>query len=231
MLRDRFTRPLSTRARWLFAIAGAVLPILCLVLDPLVFRVSGTLPRSAGAMYGAYRAFGYVATVLACALLLHAVLSRTIPLIETGMLYGAAAISFVLGVLLFLWSFLGLFIHPIALLGFSPLLAAAAYLRFGGHHHVASRQRLFSRPALLGALLFLAIPAAVQFGVDSAMRSAVATTNVRLLHALKLLYDPDQLASRWNDEATPPAEKERLSAAYQELTGELVEWRMQQMLD
>ncbi len=63
------------------------------------------------------------------------------------------------------------------------------------------------------------------------MRSAVATTNVTLLHVLKPLYDPDQLASRWAADTTPPAEKERLSAAYRELTGEIVEWRMQVMLD
>jgi hypothetical protein len=228
MLRDRFARPPSTRARWLLAIAGGCLPIVCLVFDPIVFRASPSSLIAQNASFGAYRAFGYVATVLACALLLRAVLSRRIATPETGMLYGAAAVSLTLGILLLPLALFGAVFEPIALLGFSPLLAAAAYARFGGYHHVAQRQRLFSRAALLGALLFVAIPASVQIGTNAAVESAIATANAPVLRLLGPLYDAGILVRRYTATESS-AERQRLSVAYQAMTGQMIEIRLAQI--
>jgi hypothetical protein len=228
MLRDRFVRPPSTRARWLYAIAGGCLPIVCLLFDPIIFRGNPDSVATQNASYGAYRAFGYVATVLACALLLRAVLSRRIATLETGMLYGAAAVSLTLGILILPLALFGSFFEPIALLGFSPLLASAAYARYSGYHHVAQHQRLLSPAALLGALLFLAIPTSVQLGTNAAVESAIATANAPVLRRLAPLYDAEILVRRYTATESS-AEQQRLAAAYEAMTGEMIEIRLAQI--
>jgi hypothetical protein len=229
MWRETLVRPLTPFARNLHLAIGVLLPIVFLIVDPAVFR-TGSWGVADSAALGEYRAFAYVATVVAAALLLRALVWPDSRPFEAGMLYGATLVALALGLMLLPLSLFGLLYFGVGLLGLAPFAASWVYLRNGARQHAAPAGRLMSRPAALGALLFIAIAAAAQLLTNAAMSWSVQNVDrpqaVTALHALRPIYDADQLLSQYRSSKSDE-QKRRLSLAYQHMTGEMLEMRLQ----
>jgi len=105
MLREKLIRSPSSTLRRVHLVVGCLLPIFFLLVDPAVFR-AGMLPFG-GAYLGAYRAFGYGATLLAALLLARSFKSSRPSELAAGMLYGATGVAFLLGIVLLPLSLVG----------------------------------------------------------------------------------------------------------------------------
>jgi len=229
--REKLVRPLTPFARNLHLAIGVLLPIVFLVVDPAVFR-TGSWGVADSAAFGEFRAFGYVATVVAAALLLRALVWPAGRPFEAGMLYGAALVSLILGLVLLPLSLFGILYFGVGLLGLSPFAAAWVYLRNGARQHGGPAGRLMSGPALRGALLFVASAAAAQLLANRALGWSVENVDrpqaVTALHALRPIYDADVLLSQYRSSQSDE-QKRRLSLAYQHMTGQMLEARLQSM--
>jgi hypothetical protein len=120
-----------TRVQFRFDVAfGLVIPVLCFVFDPVVFR--GGVINSDG-FYQSFRLFAYAASALematlACWLLL----VRKFPAWSRpagGVLAAGAFFSFALGVAILPLSLIGLVFAGIGALGFIPFVTAIVYMR------------------------------------------------------------------------------------------------------
>lgn len=201
---------------------GAVLPIVCLIFDPIVFRTNPLLISAGDAVLSRYRVLGYVATLLAVIVFTRACFTG-IKAIEAGMLYGAALVSFALGVVLLPYSFFGLFFGGVGLLGLSPFVASWIYLRHGARNQTAGAA------AALGLVLFVAVAAAAQLSVNGAVHRAVARGSPPPI-ILRPLYDWDELV--WKYQAsTSLEEQQRLAIVYRGMTGHSLEERVASLSD
>ncbi|HEX8172930.1 MAG TPA: hypothetical protein VF824_20515 [Thermoanaerobaculia bacterium] len=210
--------PPSPAARATHLLLGAVAPILCLVLDPIVFRVSGII-SSETAFLGRYRMFGYTATLLAALLVIVAV-TRGVSRLVGGMLYAAAIVATLLGIALLPFIIIGAFLYGLGFLGLLTFAAAWVYVRY-------ARQQRFSLPA---ALLFVLIPLLAQIAVNESVAAAVRSGNARVLRATRLVYDADlfviELARGADD-----ARRRQLTFAYETMRGSEPEDRMAELDD
>jgi len=123
--------------------AGIVLPVACLVFDPVVFRGG----FAGGPLLGPFKLFAYALIALEIAALGAWLALRGRAGVWCGPLGGVmtagALFSLVVGVVLLPFSLLGL-MFLIGVLGFSPFLAALVYWRNGGRaprgHAVLNRR-------------------------------------------------------------------------------------------
>jgi len=111
---------------WIF---GVILPVICFVFDPLVFK-GRFVGRSA--LFANYRPFAYVLcfaciTALAAWLIFGEKL-RWLNGFLAGLFFLGGAIALLVGIILFPFSFAGLVVL-IGALGFTPLFTAVVYLR------------------------------------------------------------------------------------------------------
>lgn len=208
--------------------AGVVIPILMLLLDPAVFRGSQI---SGAAILGVYKPLGYVAIALGVTAVTLHLRSDRHSAILAGLLVGASIFGCVLGVVLLPFSLLGTLFFGIGLLGLSPFLsslvvawrARKAY-RASDHLHRLAR-------AGFGLLFFLSVSGGTQWGASEALKRSLrdihsgsadsAATAVSRLRRWQLLLDLDQLVNAWTREQDA-ATRDRLAAAYQQLTGESI---------
>ena len=123
-----------TRAQRRFDIAfGFVMPVLCFVLDPIVFHK--WLSYKPGFLLGRWQFYAYTISALEM-VALAAWLSKASgggrpPALLGGMLIGGGVFSLVVGVLILPFSLVGLIYFFVGALGFTPLLTAVVYLRNG----------------------------------------------------------------------------------------------------
>ena len=139
--------------------AGVVLPIICVLADPIVFvsREQGLLSR--------YQVFGYTSIAIGfISLFTWLVFRRPWPVLA-GCLMGSVVFSFLLGTILLPYSVIGLLI-VIGALGFSPFLSAFAFARNGVRAYRLCMQECGRTYTLvgvtLGILIALGIPAHLQ---------------------------------------------------------------------
>lgn len=195
--------------RSIYFIVGTLAPIACLVFDPVVFRGNEKL-ATGHAFLGAWRAFGWTATILAAVMFGVAVVRQRSSAFQAGMLYAASAVALILGIAMIPVTIVGL-VYGIGILGLWPFVAAWLYFK-----HARTQ-----RASLLGALAFLAIPAAIQLLTIVAVRWGVAhagqPAGVHVLRGVSVLYDADALVERYASSRSPE-ERRRLAIAYTTMT-------------
>jgi hypothetical protein len=112
---------------WLF---GVFLPVICFIFDPVVFK--GGMGIDGDALLAAYRPFAYLLCA-ACistmaAWLVFGEKLRWLNGFLAGLFFLGGAVSLIVGIILFPFSFIGLVV-VIGALGFTPLFTAVVYLR------------------------------------------------------------------------------------------------------
>ena len=184
----------ATRGQKIFdALVGIALPLVCLTLDPVVFRSVGMgEPLLGGYRLFAYAVIGLEITLLALWLALGERVGEWGGMLGGAMLAGAL-FSLVVGILLLPYSVLGLIIL-IGAFGFSPFLTAFVYLRNGRRALQAAAVRLGGTRRTLalafGAALALGAPAYAPRRVGHAVGHAVERlTGVVVGDRLRVLND------------------------------------------
>jgi hypothetical protein len=219
---------------------GMILPVLCLVFDPLVFR-GGLMGRP---MLGDYQFFAYgLIAIEIVALGVWLAMGRRAGEwcgVLGGVMIAGAAFSAVIGLLLLPLSVIGL-VFIVGVLGFMPFVTAFIYWRNARRALAAAGARM-SRAALyltlaLGAIVPVGAPAfahwRVKRTIEVSLSEVLAGGDVRTDAATRRLSylswfiegEFDQLVLAY-DRETDPARKERLARAYREITGDDIERRL-----
>ncbi len=232
---DPFPEQRTRRQRVLDWVFGIVMPIVCVVADPIVFRGFGPI-------LGQYRVVAYwtIGFELAALLLWLVGGHRSGPLraVFGGALFVGSGLSLGIGLVLLPFSVIGL-LAGIGVLGFTPLVTAYVFLgnavqairqtrSRGAHAQIAPR-------AVVGAALAAGV--LFTFGViapwrmDAVLR-AIRQGDAPAVQVLKRWHwcvDMDRLVWAYSGE-TDAQGRARLAGAYREVTGEDIQQRLM-MLD
>lgn len=131
--RRQFGEQVTPKQRRFDILFGFVMPVLCLVFDPIVFRE--WLSDKPGFLLGSLQFYAYTIIALemvALAAWLSGVAGRGRPPAALGgVLLAGGLFSFALGVVLLPFSVLGIIFFLVGILGFTPLFTAVVYLRNG----------------------------------------------------------------------------------------------------
>src|SRR2546423_6033492 len=227
----------ATRPQIIFdVIVGIILPILCLIFDPIVFR--GGFGRSGGILKD-YQLFAYIVIALE-------VLTLTLWLVWGaragawssaigGILLAGALFSFVIALVLLPFSIFGLIFAFLGALGFTPFLTSFIYLRNGRRAlrvaNEGARGYEFVGALLLGMVFVLGGPALAQWKVSRIAAQSVQELvrggdQQHMAAAQRLKYinwiidvDLDELARAYG-RSKDQAYRERLARVYWEITGQ-----------
>ena len=216
--------------------AGALLPLACLLADPIVFRPRGFLAPFATMAY---------ATIALSFLGLTAwLLLRRPAFFLAGALAAGAAFSFLLGILLLPYSLFGLMII-LGALGFAPFVTAFVYLRnsvrayaLGSTPRDPAVARHPGTSLLAGVGFFLVLtlhPATVTLVrsevarvADRAVSSGDLAASVAILQRMRWLVESDTLVWTYQKE-TAPERRRRLAELYRSLTGKRIDERLAEL--
>jgi hypothetical protein len=226
---------------------GIVLPILCLIFDPFVFR--GGLGFGGGLLKSlqlfAYTVIALEVSTLAVWLVWGERARAWLSAIGAILLAGAL-FSFLIAIILFPFSLMGLAFMFIGALGFTPFFTGFVYLRNGlkaltvAQGNTRGWEQLAA--LLLGAVFALGGPAAAQWKVSQMVtesveelvngdrhQQAAATTRLKYMYWI-VSADLDVLVRAYTN-STDRTHKERLARIYQELTGRDIERRLAILFD
>jgi hypothetical protein len=163
----------STRAQkkfdWAF---GVVIPTMCVLLDPIVFRggISGT------ALLGDYKPFAYVLSFVSilgmAAWLIWGERLRSGKSFLGGLFFTGSLVSFAVGLILLPFSLIGL-IFVIGALGLTPLFASFVFLRNGVRATRASATTSNKLTLVHGVALSALLSFAVPFTINAEIRSSL----------------------------------------------------------
>jgi hypothetical protein len=241
-------QPEPTRGKTIFDVSfGIVLPILCFVFDPIVFR---------GNFFGSTALFGRIQlpvylmafieiSALATWLCAGKRLGRRSVALG-GFLYAGALISLLIGVVLLPLSLIGIALAGLGLLGFTPFLTALVFWRNGrrafdlSHDEVTGGRKL---AALALALIFiLGLPVTAHLKISGIteesirkiltgdeMEAEAAAENLRLIGRITQ-SETDKIVLAYNNERDE-ARRERLARLYFRITGTDIERRLTFLLD
>jgi hypothetical protein len=228
--------PPVERSDWLDVLGGIVLPVVCIVLDPFVFRTAEALPGGGGPLLGRYLVFGYGEILLGMFAFVLYRWRRALSPFLAGMLLMGAIFAGLLGLVLLPFSVIGVMVM-IGLLGFSPFVSsfvfARAYMRL---HRLCLEKQSKTRVVqmtLLGLLFALFVPIGTQVAVDAAVDPAIrrilaGDTSVEARRALRRFAwatNLDVLVNTYREEKDV-SKKEALAEAYREITGDDIEDRL-----
>jgi hypothetical protein len=157
-----------TQNQVIFDVAlGVIMPVLCLILDPVVFRNLLSIGQT---MLGSIRVFGYTSIALGIiALSLWLLLRNHLSWLNAflaGILFYGAFFALLLGVLILPFSVIGL-LALVGVLGFTPFFTSFAFLRNGVRaYRQATEHSEKNWPVgmslILGVILIIVIPILVQ---------------------------------------------------------------------
>jgi hypothetical protein len=217
---------------------GMVLPVFCVVVDPIVFRSSGF----GQAVLRDYSLMRDLAMGSAIVLLCLWIFLERCPALFGGLLLGCALNAFLLGIAILPITFLGLFVG-IGFLGLLPFLAGYVFLRNAVEAFAMSRQEhgrdVWLSP-IVGLILAVGVPAGTQWFIHGQVTSAIdslfsankeeVADSIATLKKFHFVVDFDQLVLAY--EAEKDADRRAsLAAAYRELTGMEIERRLHLLRD
>ncbi len=177
----RFT-PTPTKSQLLYDfIIGALLPLFCFILDPIVFHSTGILLNGGKTpFFASFRNFAYSFSMLEIAALCYWLilqsrpnkaesLSRASLAFFSGIFFAGTLACILIGLVLLPISLFGLMVYGLGALGFSPLLVAWVYWR----NAIRASKQVDSRfpedaPArfyVVSFLLVVAIPTLIHFSL------------------------------------------------------------------
>ena len=213
---------------------GILLPLLCLALDPIVFRSVGLLDPYAGPAYGT---IGLAFLTLAIWLIF-----RRAAFVMAGALAASAGFALLIGIVLLPYSVFGMLAF-VGVLGFAPFLTAFVYWRNGVRAFARARSG-GTGPRELGGILAAAAAFVVLLGLpwatqvvasrevtrvtDAALASGDFATSVAALERIRWLVDADALVRRYQRESVPERRR-RLAGLYLSFTGRPIEDRIRQL--
>jgi hypothetical protein len=225
---------------------GVVLPVLCFIFDPLVFRGGmGGRPFFPGLQLMAYSiAFIEIFMLLSWLCARRRLGAHVVSV--GGFLMAGALVSLIIGIVLFPLSLIGILLFGIGLLGFIPFLTAFVYWRnslraINLRHEQASIRRKLAA-LVLGLVFVLGLPVALHLKITQAVEQSLATLSAgdemdaaEAIERLRLLSyfgeaDTDKIVWAYNNEQDA-AKRERLAGAYFLITGQYIERRRTFLLD
>jgi hypothetical protein len=223
---------------------GIVLPVLCLVFDPIVFLPGGFLSI---VFLQDIRLFAYLSSFLGICALAYYLWTRKGSIVLAGMLFGSMAFSLAIGIALAPLSAVGLLIF-IGIFGFTPFVTAFVFLR-NAHRcrrdaWAVARKGATRGPAalrfVLGVTLILGVPGVMQATSTAIARRAMTSVifgseqelpnAVRILKRVRIAADTDQIVHAFQ-KTGDEGERARLSWAYQEITGKNIQVRIAELGD
>ena len=218
---------------------GAVLPVVCLWMDPGVFR-GGGLPGTSRITH--FALFAYVEIALCIAALAFYLVTRRASLFLAGILYAGMLFSLAVGIMILPLTIVGLFM-VIGVLGLTPFFTGFVFLRNARRCWYRSSGKVFPIGILVSAsaaVLTVIVPLAIQFETvritDNAMDTlrtgteAEASQAIRTLKLARVVIDTDRLAIAYGNTDDQKV-RERLARAFHELTGDKVEDRLAEIND
>jgi len=230
-------RPLAPRERrWFEVICGILLPIVCVVADPIVFKHSVLFGGLGGPLFQWGIVFGYMEILIGVIALTIFLWRRPASPFLAGILLVGTAFSVFLGIILFPFSLLGLF-FVIGVLGFSPFLSFIVFARacrqVWSDCLISQTKKTVAIYAGLGFLWASALPVAAQRTVDAIVKPAVQQVlsgeadekTRRLLWVLNWATDLDPLVTAYQSEKERP-KKQYLAEVYEEISGTTIESRI-----
>ena len=238
---NRQFAPTPTQKQITFDILfGVILPILCIYLDPIVFRRGDFLATKS--MLPQYAIFAYLFIGLNVVLLLIETIARTRSSFMAGGLLAGGVFAFILGAKILPYSIIGLFM-VIGILGFVPFFTGFVYFR--------SFYRIFELKVknfsvlviplmLLGAFLTVSIPyeahRVLNDRMDRAFERLVCGDELKEKEAVNTLkgmcglVDTDRLIFTYRREKDSQKQK-KIADSYEQLTGETIFNRMGRIMD
>lgn len=246
---DSFCRrqvmPSTTRYQKIFdALFGVILPILCFIFDPIVFRDAFD-----DALFPEYQSYVYMVSGAEIVLLLTWLVCgqklRPHTRLIGGLLVAGALFSNLIGLIILPFSLMGL-VLGIGIFGFIPFLTALVYWRNGRSAFQLAHVRFPSRTSWgavgLGGVLILSVPAGISLTasqlVSQSMNTVIyanpqnADMAIDQIKYLELFAPPDldRFVSAYTAEDRP-AHKEELKRRYLKLTGEDIDARLRRFAD
>ena len=241
-------RQQTTRKQTIFDVLfGVVLPVLCFIFDPIVFRGNffGGVPLFGQLQFLAYTvAFIEITTLLIWLVWRERLRRQAVAL--GGFLLTGALISLAIGIVLLPFSLLGLFFFGLGLLGFTPFLTFIVFWRNG--RRAINLQTAYARGArklgalVLGMIFVVGGPSAAHVSLTRAASDSVekilegdAQSMEAAIKRLKLMgyftyISTDEIVWAYNREQDQ-SRRERLARAYMEITGKDIEMRLTFLLD
>jgi hypothetical protein len=241
-------RPEATRRQTVFdVLLGVVLPVLCFIFDPLVFRGNfiGGMPLFGSLQFLAYAiAFIEISTLTIWLCARERVGAYTVAI--GGFLYAGALVSFLIGVILLPFSAIGIFFAGIGLLGLIPFLTAIVFWRNGRRavnlHPCGATPRRKLAAFIMGMIFAAGFPLAAHLKISRVTRASLqtiqqgdagevedATEQLRLINYLTGA-NTDELVWAYQSEQDQ-TRRERLARAYRRITGQDIETRRTSLLD
>ncbi len=108
-------------------IFGIILPLICIIADPIVFKDWGGFTTRHGIL-SRYREFAYTFMAINIVTLLFYLVSKKNSLLMSGCFFAGGIFAFVLGLRILPLSLVGLLFYGMGLLGFTPFLSAFVYI-------------------------------------------------------------------------------------------------------
>ena len=204
-------------------IMGIFAPILCLILDPVVFNelLSSSIKL-------VYIIIGLEIVTLALCLIFGTHIKPFAGFMG-GILLSGALFAFVIGIFLLPLSFLGL-IFIIGILGFTPFLTAFVFLRNGVRVLEQANEKMSVTSLIMGISLVVAIQGGIQWSkIISESKPFPTSTDISISSAQLKSWCTDtyldEIVLIYGKE-TEPATKETIAKLYQEITGKDIEDRL-----
>ncbi len=116
---------------WFGPIAGIALPLVCLALDPIVFRDGAAMTPNRRAIFGEYAVPAYAFMAVEMTALAIALGAQPRSRLLAVLLWAGALFATLLGVVLVPLSIAGIAAGGMGLLGFTPFFTAVAFYRAG----------------------------------------------------------------------------------------------------
>lgn len=214
---------------WAF---GVVLPVSCIVLDPIVFNGWG----NGGGLLAWARPLAYTAILPQIAAMAWWLTRRRGPYLLAAYLRVGGVVALLLGVLLLPLSFVGLFIHGIGLAGLTPFATGYAFHRNArlaaeaGREERDGAQRV--RAFAIAVVLALGIPVTLQVATDRAMDAAIRTVATargepaqiatRVLALLWFAESDERIIAAYRAESRQDR-REAIGRAFHRITGERID--------
>ncbi len=224
---------------WAF---GVILPIICFVFDPTVFKGGMMGATELGTIKPFAYILSFVLIMAMSAWLIWGEKLKWLNAVSAGLFALGALISLAIGVVLLPFSLLGLLLI-IGVLGFTPLLTSIVYLRGAFRSYQSAtpflENKILINAFVLSAVLSLAFPLILNMKINetlSKMRNGDAQTiraGARRLKYVAPLVNFDVLAQSYMSEKADPNNQRRVALVevYQQLTGENLDSRANRLND
>jgi hypothetical protein len=218
----------NTKQKYYDWIFGIILPVICFVFDPVVFK--GGIGEDA--LFASYRPFAYV-LCFACiaalaAWLIFGARLRWLSGFFAGLFFLGGSISLGVGLILFPFSLIGLMVL-IGALGFTPLFTAVVYLRNAFRALHASKMFLVKTVRIYAFAFGIVFSASLALTINREVSNSLANIEFgdaqtvyaerTKLKILAPLFDSDKLVSSYRRESNDSEKSKALAEVYGEITG------------